>query len=216
MVNRKKLSNEEVLATINGFIIEHGFPPTIEELRKILGVGSSRTVLRYLKLLEADGLIERWPGARGIRLKKSLDSSSKTVRVPLVGDVTAGALMIAEENLEGWVHLPPEFLPRRDAKHFLLRITGDSMNQASINDELIEEGDLVLVEQKPTAVSGQIVVALLDGEATVKRLVQGPDYWVLKPESSEKYDSIFLNNNFQVQGVVTKVLKQGGFLLDDY
>ena len=81
---------------------------------------------------------------------------------------------------------------------------------------MIEDGDLVLVEQKPTAVSGQIIVALVDGEATVKRLAQGPDYWVLKPESNRKYDPIFSNSDFQVQGVVTKVLKQGGFLLDDY
>ena len=89
------------------------------------------------------------------------------------------------------------------------------MNKASVQDQLIESGDLVLVEQRASATSGEIVVVLVDGEATVKRLVQGSDYWMLKPESTERYSPIILRENFQVQGIIRKVLKKGAFLLDN-
>ena len=83
-------------------IVENGLPPTVEELRQALKVRSKRTVLRYLKWLEDDGDIERWSGARGLKLKRSLGGDNQTRRIPLVGEATAGALMLAEENREGW------------------------------------------------------------------------------------------------------------------
>ena len=161
-------------------IVENGLPPTVEELRQALKVRSKRTVLRYLKWLEDDGDIERWSGARGLKLKRSLGGDNQTRRIPLVGEATAGALMLAEENREGWLQLPVEMLAQKSAEYFLLRVKGDSMNKASVQDQLIESGDLVLVEQRASATSGEIVVVLVDGEATVKRLVQGSDYWMLR------------------------------------
>ena len=204
------------MEAINRWLVECGLPPTVEELRQTLNVGSKRTILRYLKWLEDEGDIERWPGARGLRLKKNLSVGIETREIPLVGEATAGALMIAEENHQGSVHLPIQFLARKDAKHFLLRVKGDSMNQAILHDVHIEDGDLVVVEQRANALPGEVIVALVDGEATIKRLAKGDGYYMLKPESSNKSHSpVILLEDFQVQGVVTRVLKKGAFLLDE-
>jgi repressor LexA len=216
MTKKKTLTKQDVITTINGWIVEHGFPPTIEELRKTLKVGSKRTILRYLSWLEDEGDLERWSGARGLRLRASTNRGAETRAVPLVGEAPAGSLMIAEENREGWVQLPLQWLSPSSAKHFLLRVKGDSMNQAVVNDEHIEHGDLIVVEQRPTANSGEIIVALVNGQATIKRLAKGDGYWILKPESSNKAHSpIVLTEDFQIQGVVNRVLKNGAFNLSD-
>lgn len=213
MTRKKSLSKEDVVNAINRWIVEHGVPPTVQELRGLLEVGSNRTVLRYLKWLQEEGDIERWSGARGLRLRSSPYPGADTKPVPLVGEAPAGALMIAEENREGWVQLPVQWLMPPNAKHFLLRVKGDSMNQARVAGEFIENDDLVIVEQRSTANPGEIVVALVDGQATIKRLQRGPDYWILKPESSKPYPPIILTEEFIVQGVVNRVLKKGAFLL---
>lgn len=216
MTKAKTLTKQDVITAINHWIVEHGVPPTIEELRKALKLGSKRTVLRYLSWLEEEGDIERWSGARGLRLRASTNRGATTRAIPLVGEAPAGSLMIAEENREGWVQLPLQWLSPPSAKHFLLRIKGDSMNQAVVNDEHLENGDLVVVEQRPTANPGEIIVALVDGQATIKRLTKGNGYWILKPESSNKTHSpIVLTEDFQIQGVVTRVLKNGAFHLSD-
>jgi repressor LexA len=216
MAKQKLLTKEDVLQAINDWIVDHGFPPTVEELRRKLKVGSTRTVLRYLSWLELEGDIERWNGARGMRLRKGKNQGIKTRAVPLVGEAPAGPLMIAEENREGWVQLPQEFLAPMDAKYFLLRVRGDSMNQAIVRGEYIEDGDLVVVRQQSTARPGEIIVALVDGEATIKRLAAGSDYYLLKPESkNKKHTPIIVTEDFQVQGVVTRILKRGAFLLKD-
>jgi repressor LexA len=216
MTKQKLLTKEQVLGAINDWIVDHGLPPTIEELRGILKVGSTRTVLRYLAWLEKDGDIERWSGARGMKLRKGANQSTETRAIPLVGEAPAGPLMIAEENREGWVQLPKEFVAPADASYFLLRVRGDSMNEALVHGECIESGDLVVVRQEPTASSGEIIVALVDGEATIKKLVAGPGYYVLKPESTNKqHVPIIVRDDFRVQGVVTRVLKKGAFLLNE-
>jgi repressor LexA len=215
MTRPKTLTTQQVIKAINDWIVEHGLPPTIEELRTSLRVGSKRTVLRYLAELEKDQIIQRWPGARGLKLLKSLNKDVETRAVPLVGDVTAGSLMLAEENRQGWVQLPEALLTPQSAEYFLLRVNGDSMNQAAVHGEKIENGDLVVVRQQAVAEPGEIIVALVDGEATIKRLVAGPGYYILKPESDQQYSPIILTEDFRIQGVITRVLKQGAFLLKD-
>jgi len=153
--------------------------------------------------------------ARGLKLRKGLNQSAETRAVPLVGEVPAGLLMMAEENGDGWVQLPREFVAPADANCFLLLVRGDSMNRALVHGERIESGDLVVVRQTPTADSGEIIVALVDGEATIKKLIVGPGYFLLKPESTnQEYTPMFLRDDFRVQGVVTRVLKKGAVLLD--
>ena len=210
----KKLSRERVLDAINRWLIEHGIPPSVEELRRSLGVGSKQTVLRYLEWLEETGDIERSPGtARSIRALRTGTQGLQTIPVPIVGTAPAGPLMAAEQNVDGWVQLPKKMAPT-GTRHFLLRVRGNSMNKARIGGERIENGDLALVRQQPTADAGAIVVALIDGEATIKRLIRKPGYFVLKPESSEAHRPIVVDRDFRIQGVVVQVLKKGSVIID--
>ena len=212
-MREKTLSKEQVLSAIRRAMLHDGLPPTVEELRRVLKVGSTRTVLRYLRWLENEGEIERWPGARGLRLVKTNQQNAQTLSVPLIGEAPAGSLMAAEENLEGWIRLPREFLEPQ-AKFFLLRVRGDSMNKAVVKDQRIESGDLVLVRQQATAQTNDIVVALVDGEAAIKRFVRGDGYFLLKPDSTNpEHRPIVVNCDFHVQGVITRVLKKGSELL---
>lgn len=215
MTRPRQFSDADVLAAIQRWIVAHGTPPTIEELRKLLGVGSSRTVLRYLEALEEAGQIERWPGARGLRLlRASSVGGVKTSAVPIAGRAPAGSLMVAETNIEGYVRLPNELLKPSGSKHFLLRVKGNSMNLAEVDGERIEDGDLVLVRQQPTANNGDIIVALVDGEATIKEFSRAPGYIVLKPQSSDpKHHPIVIHKHLTSQGIVRRVFKRGSELV---
>ena len=209
------LSKEQVLAAINGWIVKHGVPPTVEELRGALRLGSTRTVHRYLHWLEEAGDLERWPGARGVRPRRASGKVFQTKAVRIMGEAPAGNLMLAEENLEGWVRLPLDFLRRKGGEFFLLRVRGNSMNKARIEGGRIEDGDLVLVREQPTADDGDIVVALIDWQATIKRFGKGRGYYVLKPDSTDPtHLPIVLTEGFQVQGVVCRVLKRGSEVLE--
>lgn len=214
MPKDKRVSKIEILRAIRNSLVHRGVPPTVEELRTALGVGSTRTVQRYLEWLEKEGDLERWSGARGMRLLRDPDQGMKTRAVPLVGEVPAGPLMFAEENREGWLRLPLELASPVSASFFLLRVRGDSMNRARVGSDFIESGDLVLVRQQPAAESGSIVVALIDGEATIKRVALGPGYVMLKPESSNPtHQPVLVEQDFRVLGIVTKVVKRGSELL---
>jgi len=210
----KQLSREEVLSAINEALIKRGLPPTIEELRQALGVGSTRTVLRYLRWLEEEGDIERWNGARGLRPLRSDISTVQTRAVPVVGQAPAGPLVLAEQNVDGWVQMPKK-IARPGSEYFLLRVRGNSMNKAKVAGEKIENGDLVLVRQQATANDGDIVVALIDGEATIKRFARASGYFVLKPDStSAKHRPIVVDRDFHIQGTVVRVLKRGSVIID--
>lgn len=208
MAPNRKSSKAAVLRALNQLQVERGHPPTIEELRIALDLGSTRTVLRYLQELEDEGEIERWSGARGIRLKRAPQTGGITEQVPVLGAAPAGALLDAEENLLGHVGLVrPQHEKRR---LFLLRVRGDSMNQATVNGRTIDDGDLVLVAQTNDARPGDIIVALIDGQATIKRLSLGPHYAVLKPESDNpKNTPIVVADALSIQGVVIEVIKEG-------
>ncbi|MBX3177730.1 MAG: transcriptional repressor LexA [Candidatus Hydrogenedentes bacterium] len=216
MGRKSQFTTNAVFERLHEWIVKNGRPPTMEEFRLALGVGSTRTVHRYLQALEQEGRIERWSGARGIRLRKVSAVRQGTQAIPLVGLVSASGLNLAEEHIEAWVRLPEELLRPKNQQHFLLRVHGDSMNRARVENQLIEEGDLILVRQQNVAGDGEIVVAEVDGETTVKRLSKGPDYTVLKPESDNpSHQPIMLARDFAVQGVVTKVIKQGRQYLVD-
>jgi repressor LexA len=214
MSRPKLLTKEQVVDALNRWFIRNSVPPTIEELRRLLKVGSTRTVLRYLDVLEDEGYIDRWSGARGLRLRRGQSAGLEPHLVPIVGEAPAGQLMPAEENILGQVQLPKAFLKPPTAKFFLLRVRGDSMNRAKIEGQTIEDGDLVLVRQQERADPGKIVVALVDGEATIKKLAKGSGYYVLQPQSTNtKNRPIILTEDFRIQGTVSRVFKKGGELL---
>lgn len=121
--------------------------------------------------------------------------SARTVAVPLVGTVTCGTPILAQENIEAMIPVSTR-LAKPGSKYFLLRAKGDSMNEAGIND-----GDLILIKQQPTAINGQYVVALIDDEATVKEYQHRGEYVTLLPRSSSKmHQPIILMQDFQIQG----------------
>jgi repressor LexA len=214
MGRRPLLSKEKVLVALQRWTAKNDRLPSVEELRRELGVASTRTVFRYLQMLQEDGAIERRPGAPGVKLLKPRSEGVQTRAVPIVGRVPAGAPMLAEENIEGWIRLPKALAKPASDKFFLLHVRGTSMNKAAVEGGSIDDGDLVLVRQQPMAKTGDIIVGLVDGEATVKRLVAAPGYFILKPDSKDNtHQQIIVKSDFRVLGKVTHVLKKGSHLL---
>ena len=200
-MRRGPLSERELQAIrlIRNAIVHRGRAPTVRELAAGLNYRSPRSASDILDSLQARGIVKR--GAdRKLRLTRDPEEDNfraRTVDVPLVGTVAGGAPILASENIQAMVPVsislacPPH-------RYFLLRIAGDSMNRAGIND-----GDLVLVRQQSTADNGDRVVALIDDEATVKVLQRSRDAVLLVPRSTNpKHMPIVLTHHFQVQGVV--------------
>lgn len=166
----KKLTprQREVLQAILDFRAEKGYAPSIRELGRMLGISSLRGVTVHLAALEKKGWIERESTSRSIRILSPTPGNStntSTSRViPLLGTIAAGQPLLAVENVESYIHVPEE-VASRSFELFALRVKGDSM----IGDHILD-GDTIIVESRPTAENGDIVAALIDDEATIKRL----------------------------------------------
>jgi repressor LexA len=129
------------------------------------------------------------------------NSHAETTKIPILGRVACGAPIFAEENIEAYISVSNELLNSSN-KYFILRASGDSMDESGIND-----GDLVLIKQQQTANNGDRVVALIDEEATIKELQKKDNMIVLKPQSSNNtHQPIILTTNFRIQGVVETVI----------
>lgn len=168
---------QEVLDLIRFYIIKRGMPPTRTEIAHALNFRSVNAAEDHLRALERKGLIELIPGvSRGIRLLEGTQVAG--IGLPLVGRVAAGAPVLAQEHIEGYYRLDNAlFRPRPD---YLLRVNGMSMRDAGILD-----GDLLAVHKTPEARSGQIVVARLEDEVTVKRFRRYKGRIRLVPENPE-------------------------------
>lgn len=151
---------EEVLDYLLRTLEQKGYPPSIREICDALGFSSTRGALRHLEALERKGYISRASGARAIRVRETLREAA--AYLPLVGEVPAGPLRYASGEVEGWIPVPARW---SGEGRFLLRVKGDSMLGDGIRD-----GDLVVVDPHAAAEEGEVVVALVDEEATVKRL----------------------------------------------
>ena len=179
----KELTDRQksVLQIIQEWIKEHGYPPTIREIGKRLGIRSLRGVTTHLDAIAKKGHLSRQRSARGIRLL--VESTASTVatamHIPIVGRIAAGQPLLAQEQVEGHLAIDAKLLGKspESATHFALRVHGESMVNAGILD-----GDYVIVRQQPTVDDGEIVVALLGEEATVKRLFREQDSIRLQPE----------------------------------
>jgi len=163
---------QAVLTEIQDYLLRNGVPPTRAELAHALGFRSANAAEEHLRALARKGAIELVPGAsRGIRL---LSANG----LPVVGRVAAGSPILAEEHIEAHIALDAEtFRPRA---HYLLRVRGMSMREVGILD-----GDLLAVHQTPQAHNGQIVVARLEDEVTVKRFVKQGHVVELRPENAD-------------------------------
>lgn len=172
---------QEIMEVIRRALMRDGQAPTVREIGKETGLRSSCSVQKHLNALETKGYIKRDPYKyRSIELlhEGAPMTRRRTVTVPLVGRVAAGTPILATENIEESFPLPEALVPR-DADCFALRVKGDSMINAGIHDE-----DIVVVRQQETANNGDIVVALLGDEATVKRFFTAGENGIrLQPEN---------------------------------
>lgn len=189
---RTSNKREQILNFLTQFMNEHGYAPTVREICNAVGLQSTATVHYHLNALRDAGLIEM------DEMKKraiSLPDAQRADRIPVVGVVTAGVPILATENIEGYIPWDGE------SGCFVLRVRGDSMIGAGILD-----GDKVVVRPQPDAENGQIVVALLDDSATVKRLKKtGRDVWLL-PENPS-YEPI-PGNEAKILGRVKALIRE--------
>ena len=215
MTQKVTKRQQAVLDCIEACIREKGYGPTVREVCQSLGLSSPSTVHVHPKALEEKGLIKRDPlKSRSISLTYPLEGSSvqassvpdvvqpsfsKIVNVPLVGDVAAGVPILAEENITDTISLPTDIVG--DAPSFLLSVRGESMIEAGIND-----GDYVVVKEQPVANNGDIVVAIIDDGATVKRFYKEKDHIRLQPENSSM-DPI-ITTNCSIAGKVVAVFRR--------
>lgn len=174
----------QVLDFIKSEVRTKGFPPTVRDIGEAVGLSSSSTVHAHLSALESKGLIRRDPSKpRALEVLERSDNvvhlpvPRNSVELPVVGAVAAGVPILAAENVETTLTLPTELV--RDDATFVLRVKGESMVDAGILD-----GDYVVVREQPTAVNGDIVVAMLGDEATVKRYFREADRIRLQPENA--------------------------------
>ncbi len=196
---------QEIFDFIKKYSSKYGYPPTVRDIGKAVGLTSSSTVHTHLSNLEKLGLLRRDPSKpRAIELlDRAVDGVKSAFTgkagLPVVGVVAAGQPVLAEENVEEYVEVP-EFAGG-DSGDFLLRVRGDSMKNAGILEE-----DLITVRRQDDARDGEIVVALVDGEeATVKRFFKEKDRIRLQPEN-ETLEPIY-SNDVQILGRVVGVMR---------
>ncbi|AGC68564.1 LexA repressor LexA [Thermoclostridium stercorarium subsp. stercorarium DSM 8532] len=199
---------QQILEFVNKQVKEKGYPPSVREICKAVGFKSTSTVHSYLQALEEQGLIVKDPSKT--RALKVIDSKKQELEgyisdheienVPIIGRVAAGQPILAVENIEDTFPVPVEYL--ENGPTFILRVKGDSMVNKGILD-----GDLVIVKQQNTAENGDIVVALIEDETTVKTFYREKDYIRLQPEN-ENYEPIIVKDNVTILGKVIALFRK--------
>lgn len=196
-----------VLEFIADSMESHGYPPSVREIGEAVGLSSSSSVHAQLASLQKKGFIRRDPTKpRAIEIRFDRGSGSATERrparfVPLVGEIAAGQPVLASEAIDEALPLPADWLGNEDDTLFMLSVKGDSMIDAGIHD-----GDFVIVRQQPSASKGDIVAALIDDEATVKRFERRRDRIVLIPENATMSEMVF--DDVDILGKVIAVIRR--------
>ena len=170
---------QQILEFIKHRILEKGYPPAVREICQAVHLLSTSSVHSHLETLERKGYIRRDPTKpRAIEIIDDDFNLARReiVHIPIVGTITAGEPILAVENIEDYFPMQPDFISSRDT--FMLHVRGESMINAGIMD-----GDLVIVQQQPTADNGDIVVAMIDDSATVKRFYKEDGHYRLQPEN---------------------------------
>ena len=192
---------QQILEFIKHRILEKGYPPAVREICQAVHLRSTSSVHSHLETLERKGYIRRDPTKpRAIEIIDDDFNLARReiVHIPIVGTITAGEPILAVENIEDYFPMQPDFISSRDT--FMLHVRGESMINAGIMD-----GDLVIVQQQPTADNGDIVVAMIDDSATVKRFYKEDGHYRLQPENDEM-DPILVNE-VSIMGKVIGVFR---------
>jgi repressor LexA len=196
-------TDRKALTCIRNRIMHRGAAPSVRELASEMGFASPRSATLIIDRLIDLGYLRRREDRmlQLVRMPADAPDRESTVEVPLVGRAACGAPLLAEQNIEAMIPVST-LLARPGQKYFLLRANGDSMNEAGI-----ENGALVLVRRQQTAESGQVVVALIDDEATIKELQLSREAAVLRPRTNNPvHRPIVLTRDFQVQGIVVATI----------
>jgi repressor LexA len=195
---------KEIWDYLEDYIAAHGYAPTLEEIGAHFGLSSLATVHKHLTNLERKGLIARkWNLSRAIEITPP-QKSAKAIELPLLGRVAAGAPIEAIETNDS-LTIPQEFV-RRPHHAFALRVQGESMIGEGILD-----GDFIVVEKRPAADNGETVVAVLNGEATVKKLYRDRGGKVRLQPANPQMEPIFVKEkDLEIRGVVVAVLRRYG------
>ena len=194
----------KILNYIETVIETRGYAPSVREIGEAVGLKSTSTVHGHLTRLEKKGLLHRdamKPRAMGLSHEKRSDPELTTnvINIPLVGYVAAGSPIFAEENTEALLPLPSDFVG--DGEFFMLRVRGESMINAGILDN-----DYIVVRSQPHAQNGEIVVALIDDEATVKRFYKEEGHFRLQPEND--YMQPIIVSQVTILGKVVSLLRR--------
>ncbi len=198
--NARSDTQRRILEYIEQEISQKGYPPSVREICSAVGLKSTSTVHGHLRRLEAQGKLRRDAmKPRAMEVCNSTGMIHGLRYLPLVGNVAAGSPILAEEYTEDHIPIPSDLLD--DGDHFILKVHGESMIDAGIMD-----GDYVIVRKQTTAVNGEIVVALIDGSATVKRFYKEKGRFRLQPENSEM-PPIFLRK-IDIAGKVVSVFRK--------
>lgn len=193
-----------LLRQLRSALLQSGKMPSVRHLQSQMGYRSPRSVSVLIDTLCDKGFLSRNTDGKLTLLQETPreKNHATTVDVPLVGNVSCGTPLLAESHVDAFIPVSTA-IAKPPHRYFLLRARGDSMNRAGIDD-----GDLVLIRQSPTAHSGDRVVALIDSDATIKILRPGPKHIILEPHSDNPaHQPIILEHDFQVQGVVVEVIR---------
>lgn len=202
MKNNLSDKDKKAFALIRNKIINYGKNPSLREINELTGGKSPRSASLIIDRLVTSGLVKKI-GRDIILTNMPNENSVSTIDIPLLGSVACGTPIFAEENIQTYLPISTRMVAK-GSKHFLLRAFGDSMNSA-LNP--INSGDILLVRQQNTAENGDVVVALINDEATVKVFERTRDAIILRPRSVNTYHKpIILTNNCMIQGVVVAVL----------
>lgn len=203
---------DKVLRVIRDFYLDNGNAPSLSELQGMLNITTKRGVVSHLEALERKGYIIRTSEARGIHIVDEIEDDSSyeyLVGIPILGYANAGTpLVLAQEQNLGVLQLDKSLVGNKEGL-FSLIVKGDSMNMREIDGKCLEEGHYLVVQKDAEIQDGDVVLAVVDGSATVKNIKRSEDMVILYPESNNpRHKPIYLdiNSNSMINGKVIKVL----------
>lgn len=184
----EKDKQSEIYQFLKNYTENKGYPPSVREICEAVSLRSTSTVHGHLKRLEKKGMIKRDPSKpRALEIAELSTTKKEMINIPIIGKITAGLPILATENVEDTFPVPLDYI-KHDKELFILRVSGESMINAGIN-----HNDLAIIESTNDAFNGDIVVALIDENATIKRFFNEKDHIRLQPEN-DSMDPIIVDN----------------------
>jgi repressor LexA len=177
-MTEEKDKQSEIYDFLKNYTENKGYPPSVREICEAVSLRSTSTVHGHLKRLEKKGMIKRDPSKpRALEIAELSTPKKEMINIPIIGKITAGLPILATENIEDTFPIPLDYI-KHDKELFMLRVSGKSMINVGINDN-----DLAIIESSNHAINGDIVVALIDDSATIKRFYKEKDHVRLQPEN---------------------------------